>query len=80
MGICMDPSYAGLFVGYVEHSSFQSFSRHHPQPFLQYIDGTIGAASLSRSELEKFIDFASNFHPALTFTWSISDSSLLFLD
>eukprot|EP00061_Rhincodon_typus_P017134 g45697.t1 len=31
-------------------------------------------------ELEKFIDFVSNFHPTLTFTWSIADSSFPFLD
>eukprot|EP00061_Rhincodon_typus_P018576 g47797.t1 len=29
--------------------------------------------------IEKFINFVSTFHPALTFTWSISDSSLPFL-
>eukprot|EP00061_Rhincodon_typus_P004948 g23791.t1 len=48
--------------------------------FLRYIDDIIGAASLYHLELENFIDFASNFHPALTFNWTISDSSLPFLD
>eukprot|EP00061_Rhincodon_typus_P005296 g24627.t1 len=65
---------------YVEYSLFQSYSGPHPQLFLRYIDDIIGAAFLSCLELENFIQFASNFHPALTFTWSISDSSLSFLD
>eukprot|EP00061_Rhincodon_typus_P006068 g26308.t1 len=76
----MGPSYACLFMGYMEYSLFQSYSGPHPQLFLQYIDDIIGAASRSCLELEKFINFTSNFHPALTFTWSISDSSLPFLD
>eukprot|EP00061_Rhincodon_typus_P001320 g14435.t1 len=60
-----------------EHLSLvQSHSSPYLQLFLRYI---ISAASLSRPELEKFIDFASNFHPTVTFTWSISDSSLHFL-
>eukprot|EP00061_Rhincodon_typus_P002551 g17866.t1 len=80
MGTHMGPSYACLFVGYTEHSLFQSYSGPHPQLFLRYIDDIIGAASLSHLELEKFIDFASNFHPSLTFAWSISDSSLPFLN
>eukprot|EP00061_Rhincodon_typus_P005689 g25515.t1 len=76
----MGPSYTWLFMGYVEHYSIQSYSGFHPQLFLRHIDDIIGAASLSRLELEKIIDFASNFHPALTFTSSISDSSLPFLN
>eukprot|EP00061_Rhincodon_typus_P009778 g33538.t1 len=80
MGTRMGPSYAFLVFGYVEHSLFQSCSGPHPQLFLRYIDDITGAASLSRSELAKFIDLASNFHPSLTFTWSISDSPLPFLN
>eukprot|EP00061_Rhincodon_typus_P003771 g20928.t1 len=80
MGTSTGPSYACLFMGYVEHSLFQSHSSPHPQHFLRCIDDIIAAASLSRLQLEKLVDFASNFHPALTFTWSISDSSLSFFD
>eukprot|EP00061_Rhincodon_typus_P001700 g15502.t1 len=80
MGTCMGPSYACLFMGYVEHSLFQSYSGPQPQLFLQYIAAIIGAASLSCPKLEKFIDFISSFHPAFIFTWSISDFSLIFLD
>eukprot|EP00061_Rhincodon_typus_P017112 g45667.t1 len=73
----MGPNYACLFPEYVEHSLFQSYSGPDPQVFLRYITS---ATSMSRPELEKFIGFASNFHPTLIFTWSISDSSHPFLD
>eukprot|EP00061_Rhincodon_typus_P004036 g21600.t1 len=80
MGTHMAPRYACLFVGYVEYSLFQSYSGPYPQPFLQHVDDIIGAASVSCLELENFIYFASNFHPAITFTCFISDSSLPFLN
>eukprot|EP00061_Rhincodon_typus_P018233 g47332.t1 len=76
----MGPSYAYRVVGYVEHSLFQSYSVFHPKLFLRCSDDITNAASLSHPEFEKVINFASSFHPVLTFTWSISDSSLPFLD
>ena len=51
-----------------------------PPLFLRYIDDCIGAASCTHAELVDFINFTSNFHPALKFTWFISDTSLPFLD
>ena len=39
-----------------------------------------GTASCSRGKLECFIDYVNNFHPALQFTWEISETSVLFLD
>eukprot|EP00061_Rhincodon_typus_P015634 g43414.t1 len=38
VGIHMGPSYACLFVEYLEHSLFQPYSGPHPQLFLQYND------------------------------------------
>ena len=40
----------------------------------------VGALSCWREELEAFIDFVSNFHPALQFTSTITDTELPFLD
>eukprot|EP00061_Rhincodon_typus_P004052 g21633.t1 len=76
----MGPSYTCLFVGYVTQSLFSTYTGTVPQLFHCYIDGCIGAASWAQAELEPFIDFASNFHPTLKFTWSISDTSLPFFD
>ena len=40
----------------------------------------VGTASCSRVELECFINFVNNFHPALQFTCEISETSVSFLD
>eukprot|EP00061_Rhincodon_typus_P000747 g12641.t1 len=60
MGTHMGPSYACLFMGYVELSLFQSYSGLHAQLFVRYINDIIGAASLSCPEWENFINFTSN--------------------
>eukprot|EP00061_Rhincodon_typus_P018270 g47375.t1 len=59
-------------------SLFSTITGIVPQLFYCYIDDCIGAASCAQAKLEQF--FANNFHPVLKFTWSISDTSLLFLD
>ena len=40
----------------------------------------VGATSSTREELNQFITAVNSFHPALKYTWEISDSSLAFLD
>eukprot|EP00061_Rhincodon_typus_P002109 g16645.t1 len=47
MGTRMGPSYACLFVGYVEQSPFRSYTGPKPHLFLCYIDDYIGGASCS---------------------------------
>eukprot|EP00061_Rhincodon_typus_P001154 g13886.t1 len=68
MGTCMGPSYACLFVGYVEKSLFRSYSGTIPHLFLRYIDDYIGTALCFHEELEQFINFTNTFHPNLKFT------------
>ena len=53
-----------------------------PKPELngRYIDDCIGATSSTREELTQCITAINSFHPALKYTWEISDSSLAFLD
>eukprot|EP00061_Rhincodon_typus_P000806 g12801.t1 len=80
MGTHMGPSYACLFVGYVEQSLFCSHTGPILHLFLRYIDDCIGAALCSHEELEQFNNFTNTFHPNLKFTWTISDTSLSFLD
>eukprot|EP00061_Rhincodon_typus_P001001 g13404.t1 len=74
MGTCMGPSYACLFVGYMEQSLFRSYTGPIPHIFLRYINDCIGAASCSHEELRQFIHFTNTFHPNLKFTWTISDT------
>eukprot|EP00061_Rhincodon_typus_P003596 g20477.t1 len=80
MGTRMGPSIACLFVGYVDQSLFRNYTGTIPHLFLRYIDDCIGAASCSHEELEQFINFTNTFQPNLKFTWTISDTSLSFLD
>ena len=80
MGTKMGPSYANLFVGYVEHQFFNQYNGPKPELYGRYIDDCIGAISSSREELDQFITSVNSFHPALKYTWEISETSLAFLD
>ena len=80
MGTRMGPSYANLFVGYVEHQFFNQYNGPKPELYGRYIDDCIGAISSSREELDQFITSVNSFHPALKYTWEISETSLAFLD
>eukprot|EP00061_Rhincodon_typus_P003270 g19682.t1 len=76
----MGPSYACLFVGYVEQSSFRCYTGTISHLFLCYIADCICTASCSHEELEQFNNFTNTFHPNLKFTWTISNTSLSLLD
>ena len=76
----MGPNYANLFVGFVEKQIFEQYTDTIPDYLGRYIDDCLGTASCSRVELERFINFVNNFHPALQFTWEISETSVSFLD
>ncbi|XP_074608682.1 uncharacterized protein LOC141863093 [Acropora palmata] len=80
MGSKMGPNYACLFVGYVEQQIREQYRGFITQLHKRYIDDIVGAASCQRDELENFIDFVSNFHPALQFTSTITETELPFLD
>ena len=83
-GVAMDtkmgPSYANLFVGFIEHQFFNQYHGPKPQLYGRYIDDCIGATSSTKEELTQFITAVNSFHPALKYTWQISDTSLAFLD
>ena len=79
MGSKMGPNYACLFVGYVEQQIREQYIT--PQLRKRYIDDIVEGASCRREELEVFIGFVSNFHPALQFTIpTITESELPFFD
>ena len=80
MGTKMGPSYANLFVGFIEHQFFSQYHGPKPQLYGRYIDDCIGATSSTKEKLTQFITAVNSFHPALKYTWEISDTSLAFLD
>ena len=80
MGTKMGPSYANLFVDFIEHQFFNQYHGPKPELYGRYIDDCIGATSSTKEELTQFITAVNSFHPALKYTWEISDTSLAFLD
>ena len=77
MGTKTRPSYANLFVGIIEHQFFSQY--HGPEIYGPYIDDCIGPTSSTKEKLTQFITAVNSFHPALKYTWKISDTSLAFL-
>ena len=65
MGTKMGPSYANLFVGYIEHQFFNQYNGPKPDLYRRYIDDCVGATSSTREELNQFITAVNSFHPAL---------------
>ena len=80
MGTETGPSYANLLVGFIAHQVFIQYHGHKPELSGRYIDDYIGATSSTREELIQFTTAANSFHPALKYTWEISDTSLAFID
>ena len=76
----MGLSYTNLFVGYVEKQIFERYTGPFPDFFGCHIDDCLGTASCSRVDLECFINYVIDYHPALKFTWEISGASMSFLD
>ena len=64
MGSKMGPNYACLFVGYVEERIRSAYTGFITQLHKRYVDDIVGAALSSHLELEDFINYVSNFHPA----------------
>ena len=65
MGIKMGPSYANLFVGYIEQKFFNQYNGPKPELYRCYIDDCVGTTSSTREELNQFITAVNSFHPAL---------------
>ena len=48
--------------------------------YRRYIDDCVGATSSTREELSQVKTAVNSFHPALKYTWEISNTFLAFLD
>ena len=87
MGTRMGPSYACLFMGWVEHNFFETYSDPVPETYKRYIDDSVGSQIVERSKLElerqnleRFIAAFNSFHEAVELTSEISEESLDCLD
>ena len=72
MGTKIGPSYANLFVGYIEHQVFNQYNGPKPELYRRVC---VGATSSTRKELNQFLTAIKSFHPALKYTWEISNTS-----
>ena len=79
MGTKMGPSYANLFVDFIEHQFFRQINGPKPGLYGRLIDDCIGATFSTREELIQIITVANSSNPALKYTWEISDIFLTFL-
>lgn len=70
----MAPSYANLFVSYVEKYIVKPFTGPIPDLFGTSIDDCCYAMLCSRTDVKRLITFVNNFHPALKFVREISES------
>eukprot|EP00745_Piridium_sociabile_P026213 TRINITY_DN4169_c0_g1_i14.p1 TRINITY_DN4169_c0_g1~~TRINITY_DN4169_c0_g1_i14.p1 ORF type:complete len:390 (+),score=72.90 TRINITY_DN4169_c0_g1_i14:1655-2824(+) len=80
MGTKMGPSFACLFVGYIEEKAISQYSGPIPSFYRRFIDDCLGATTGPKDALINFINHMSNFHPALKYTSDVSSSSVAFLD
>ena len=66
---------ANLFVGYIEHQYYNQYNGPKPELYRCYIDDCV-----AREELNQFKTAVNLCHPALKYTWEVSDTPLAFLD
>ncbi|GFS12953.1 hypothetical protein ElyMa_004871800 [Elysia marginata] len=79
MGTKMGPSYACLFVGYLEWQMVNRYQGPTPEFYYRYIDDGIGISTMPLDDLKNYIDFVKTFHPSISFTSEISTSTVNFL-
>ena len=63
MGSTMGPSYACLYVGYIEEQIRASYTGFVPQLLKRDIDDVVGCEQCTRCDLEQCIDYVSNLYP-----------------
>ena len=80
MGTRMGPSYACLFMGWLEERFFSSYTGPIPEVYKRFIDDTTGTTIMPQPDLEKFLDAFGSFHPAIKVVTEISEISLDTLD
>ena len=62
------PSYACLFMGYLEETMFKSYRGPTLDLYKRFIDDIIGASSLPQEHIELFIQYMQSFRPAIEYT------------
>lgn len=80
MGTRMGPSYACLFMGFLEYEFMNTYNGPIPEVYKRYIDDCFGTTLLDRADLVAFIEAFNCFHPSIEFTYEVSEEGLSCLD
>ncbi|GFR85512.1 hypothetical protein ElyMa_000698300 [Elysia marginata] len=76
MGTKMGRNYACLFMGYLEWQMVNRYQGPTPEFYYRYIDDGIGVSTMPLDDLENYIDFVKTFHPSISFTSEILQSTI----
>ena len=80
MGTNIGPSDACLFIGYVVEKMLLTYTDSKPIMLRRYIDDYFGISTSTKKELEDLMQYVNDFHPSISYTYDISDTSVNFLD
>jgi len=80
MGTKFGPTYACIFMGYIEQQFLSQYVGPIPEFLHRYIDDIFGYTLMPKNHLQQFIDDFNDFHPAIDFTYVVSESKVTFLD
>ena len=78
----MGPSYANLFVGYIENKFFSNYQGPKADLYKRYlyIDDCVGTTSFQQRRTQPIYYLGQLLSPGLKYTWEISGNSLAFLE
>ena len=79
MGTRMIPSYANIFIKYIEIQLIDT-SPKKPKMWLRFIDDIIMIWGHGRNELENLIHLANNLHQTIKFSFTINNQEIPFPD
>ena len=79
MGLRMVPSYADIFMKYIEIKLIDT-SPKKPKMKLRFIDDIFMIWGHGRYELENFIHLTNNLHPTIKFSFNTNEQEIPFLD
>jgi hypothetical protein len=80
MGTRMGPTYANLFLGWLEEKMHRTYDGPTPELYERFIDDIFGVTQMGETCLLQWVEHMKGLHPAIKFTVEISDTKVSFLD
>ena len=79
MGTRMAPTYANIFMKYIELQLIETSPRK-PEMWLRFIDDILMIWNHGKEALEQFKELANNIHPTIKFSFDSNENEVAFLD